>query len=435
MADYIDTWYARTRATADQWPQLTGSVRADVCVIGGGLAGLTTALELVERGRSVALVEANRIGWGASGRNGGFVSAGYACSMDQVVRKVGLDHARALYALSLDAVRTVRERIERFAIPCGPVTPGLVKAALAQDDPDLMQRTRETLFQRFGVERHYWSAAEVQERFATRRYGAALLDSAAFHQHSLNYARGVAEAARAAGALLYEDSPAQAVEGVGAGHRVRTARGEVLAQHVVFCASGYLGWLNPRLASAIVPVATYVMVTPPLGERLGTVIRVPHGVSDTRFCNDYYRPLADTRLMWGGRVSTAEPSAERIGAMLRRDMLAVYPQLHDVPVEVAWGGRMGYARHKMPQIGTLGRGVWYATAFGGHGMAQTGVGGRLIAAAIAEGDDRYRLFDPWGLQFTGGSLAKPVAQAIYWGHKLRDAWRARQGPARTTGTA
>lgn len=179
---------------------------------------------------------------------------------------------------------------------------------------------------------------------------------------------------------------------------------------------------------ATVPVATYVMLTEPLGDRLASVIGVPHGVSDTRFCNDYYRPLADTRILWGGRVSTFHPPAERIAAALHRDMLAVYPQLADVKVEVAWGGTMGYPKHKMPLIGSLSPGVWYCMGFGGHGMSATTAGAAVVARAIADGGDEYRLFQPFGLAFTGGPFARPAAQTIYWGHKLRDGWRARQRP-------
>jgi gamma-glutamylputrescine oxidase len=425
MADYIDSWYARGLGDDQRYAALTGAESADVCIIGGGLAGLTTALELVERGRSVIVLEAHRIGWGASGRNGGFVSAGYASGMGAVVDRVGLSHARELYQLSVDAREAVRSRIERFAIPCGPVTPGIMKASLVEDPTDAMAREQALLMERFGAERRLISAEELRPLLATKRYGAGLLDENAFHQHSLNFTRGIAAAVASAGGRIAEQSPAVRFERRGTQHVVHTAAGSVQADQVVLAASGYIGWLYPKLSAAIVPVATYVMTTPPLGDRLAQTIAVPWGISDTRFCNDYYRPLSDTRLMWGGRVSSSEPSPDRIGRMLQRDMLKVYPQLVDVPVDVAWGGTMGYARHKMPLIGTFGDGIWYATAFGGHGMAQTSIGGAVIGRAIAEGDDRYKLFAPWGLAFAGGNFAKPIAQLVYWGHKARDAWRAR----------
>lgn len=283
----------------------------------------------------------------------------------------------------------------------------------------------------FGVDTlEYWPAERVRSALATDRYSDAVLLKSSVHLHSLNYARGIAAAASRAGAVIHEES---AVIGHALDRpekEVRTAGGAVLAREVVFACGGYVGLLHRRLSMASVPVATYVMLTEPLGDRLASVIGVPHGVSDTRFCNDYYRPLADTRILWGGRVSTFHPPAQRIAAALRRDMLAVYPQLADVRVEVAWGGTMGYPRHKMPLIGRLSQGVWYCMGFGGHGMSATTAGAAVVAAAIADGDDRFRLFQPFGLDFAAGPFARPVAQTIYWGHKLRDAWRARSRPRR-----
>jgi gamma-glutamylputrescine oxidase len=426
--DYVDSFYSRTRADDRRWPALSGTVEADTCIVGGGLAGLNLALELAGRGRRVVVLEAQRVGWGASGRNGGFVGAGYSLGVRRIAERVGMADARRLYGFTVDAVATIRRRIAEFGIACGPVVPGILKAGLAEEGPGL-QRDIDYMAENFGVSTmEHWPAERLRAVLATDRYSDAILLKGSVHLHSLNYARGIAAAATAAGAAIHEGSPATGHSLDGAVKEVRTATGAVRAREVVFACGGYIGLLNARLSMASVPVATYVMLTEPLGDRLGQVIGVPHGVSDTRFCNDYYRPLADTRILWGGRVSTFHPPADRIAAALRRDMLAVYPQLADVKVEVAWGGTMGYPRHKMPLIGTLSPGVWYCMGFGGHGMSATTAGAAVVASAIADGDDRYRLFAPFGLAFTGGQLARPVAQTIYWGHKMRDAWRARGRP-------
>ncbi|BBK44306.1 oxidoreductase [Allostella vacuolata] len=425
---YVDSFYARTRADDRRWPALSGTVEADTCIVGGGLAGLNLALELAGRGRRVVLLEAQRVGWGASGRNGGFVGPGYSLGARRILDRVGPDDARRLYGLTVEAVATIHRRIAQFAIPCGPVVRGILKAGLAEEGPGL-QRDIDFMAGQFGVETlEHWPAERVRSVLATDRYSDAILQNGSVHLHSLNYARGIAAAASAAGAAIHEGSAATGHALDGPVKEVRTAAGRVRAREVVFACGGYVGMLHTRLSMATVPVATYVMLTEPLGDRLAGVIGVPHGVSDTRFCNDYYRPLADTRILWGGRVSTFHPPAVRIAAALRRDMLAVYPQLADVKVEVAWGGTMGYPMHKMPLIGQLSPGVWYCMGFGGHGMSATTAGAAVVAAGIADGDDRWRLFAPFGLAFTGGPLARPAAQTIYWGHKLRDGWRARGRP-------
>jgi gamma-glutamylputrescine oxidase len=418
MRDYVDSHYARTAADQERYPPLAGAIETETCVIGGGLAGLTTALELAARGRPVVLLEANRVGWGASGRSGGFVGVGFALAPEKLVAWVGPAHARALYDLTREAVALVRERAR------GPLAPGILECALAEESDNALLHHRDFMADTLGVTLEHWPRARLAGALKTVRYGDALLNPAGFHLHPLDFTRDIAHAARSAGAVLHEDSAAVEVALDGAVKQIRTAGGSVRARHVVLACSGYLGRLVPRLAAATVPVATYVMTTAPLGSRLASATTVPHAVLDTRFRSDYWRPLPDGRLMWGGRVSSFHPPPAKVAALLRADMAKVFPQLADVAVDSAWSGTMGYARHKMPQIGQLAEGVWYCMGFGGFGMAATTLGGRLVASAIAEGDDRIRLFAPFGLAYAGGRLAPAIAQFVYWGHGLRDWWRA-----------
>ena len=423
VASYIDSYYARTATETAARQPLADTVDVDVCVVGGGLAGLSATLGLAERGHSVALIEAHRVGWGASGRNGGFVGAGFSPPPRKIAAKVGLDQARALHRLSRDGLEQVRRRIKDHAIDCGPNTEGSLSASWFNDADDL-RRWRDDMAETFDERYDFWPRERVREALISERYYDALFKPDAFQFHPLNYCLGLARAAEARGALIFEQSPAVAHDLDGAVKTVTVAGGgQIRAREVLFACGGYIDGLHRRLSAAIVPVATYVIVTEPLGERIETAIRVPYTISDTRFALDYYRRLPDSRILWGGRISIRRqpPALDRL---MLGDLLKVYPQLKGVAVETAWSGLMSYAVHKMPQIGRLSPGVWYAMGFGGHGMNTAPMAGELIVAAIAEGDDRYRLFAPFGLTPTGGPLGAAAAQISYWFYALSDALRA-----------
>ena len=419
---YIDCHYARTATAGAPRPALDGAVEADVCVVGGGLAGLSTALGLAERGVAVALVEARRVGWGASGRNGGFVSAGFSLSAGRLARRLGVDHAQALYGLSRDAVALMRRRIAACDIACGPIVDGILEASWV-DDRDALLRERDYMAATFGVELEFWPRERLREALVSERYFDGLFNAHGFQFHPLNYCLGVAAAAEAKGARVFESSAVTGLDLDAAVKTVPTAAGSVRAAAVVIACGGYIAGLHRRLARAVVPVATYVVATEPLGERLESAIRVPYAIHDTRFALDYYRRLADTRILWGGRIGLGrEP--RRLAELMLGDLVHVYPQLRGVRVETAWSGLMSYAAHKMPQIGEVSPGVWYAMGFGGHGMNTTTMAGEAVAAAIAEGDDRHRLFAPFGLAPTFGPLGAAAAQVSYWYYRARDALRS-----------
>ena len=420
MSDYLETHYSRTRNAGDPFPRLEGQAETDTCVIGGGLAGINTALGLAERGQKVLLLEAQRVGWGASGRNGGFVSPGFALSTDALCRQVGLEQGKALFRLTQDAMALVKGRIDRLEIDCDPVT-GIVGASWF-DRPDEVKKSVDFYRETFGEAVEFWPRERVREAFRSERYYDAVFKSDCFHMQPLNFALGLAREAAGKGAGIFEDSPVTGLSLDGAQKQVETAAGRVTAKNVVFCCSGYVGGLYGPVSRATLPVGTYVMVTEPLGARLQEAVTVPYGLSDSRMAGDYYRPLSDGRLLWGGRMRALKAPADLKSVMLG-DMLKIYPQLKGARAELAWEGTMGYATHKMPQIGRTAEGVWHCMGFGGHGLCSTTMGGELIATAIAEGDDRYRLFEPFGLTYTGGPLGPYVAQVVYWTYELGDLLR------------
>ncbi|GMU44902.1 MAG: oxidoreductase [Lysobacterales bacterium] len=431
---HAETWYRATRREPDDHPPLAGRTRARVLVVGGGYAGLATALGLAERGiDDVLLLEQHAIGHGASGRNGGFVFGGYSLGEAALRARVGDDCARWMYGLSTAAVRTLRERIRRYEIACDPVDAGVIWANWF-DDPEVLDQRRRLLAEHFGVHWQPIAPDRLREQLLTSRYHGGLFEADAFHLHPLNLALGLARAARAQGVRVHCGDAVVSIQREGHEWRVRTASAEVRAAQVVVAGGGYLGGLLPKLRRALLPIATYVAVTEPLGERLGEAIRTRAAVYDTRFAFDYYRALPDTRLLWGGRISILERSPAAVARLLRRDIAGVYPQLGEVRIDYAWSGLMSYARHEMPQIGQLRPGLWYAQAFGGHGVATTSAAGELLAQAIAGENDDWRRFAPFGLTRTWRPFGYLGAQATYSWLQARDRWKERDTGRGARGT-
>ncbi len=415
MSDgYLDIHYARTRTADAPRPMLDGHIKTQVCVIGGGLAGLNTALGLAERGvTDVVLLEGERVGWGASGRNGGFVGASYAVGTDTLIGKVGLDHTKRLIGLGQQAVSLILERMKRYGIDCGPNPHGHV-AASWYDNPDAMKEWVDFERENFGENIDFIPREQLREDYAASdMYFDGAIDHSSFWFHPLNYCLGVARAAESLGVTIHEHSPARSVMTEGRSCMVTTDMGIVEADKIVVTAGGYDRSLVVELAAAFQRVATYVMVTEPIDETLiSSVIKTHCAIHDDRFSLDYYRRLEDNRVLWGGRGTTRMAEPGNLGQLMHGDMTRVYPELASVKVETAWSGIMSYPMHRMIQVGELRPGLWYGQGFGGQGMAQTTVAGEALAGAIAQGDDTIDLFAPFGLNWTGGPVGKLYGEAF-----------------------
>ena len=424
MTEPHPTWYAATAVATPERPALSHNLDVDVCVVGAGLAGLTVAREVARRGWSVAVLEAGKVAGGASGRNGGFVSPGFAERIDAIVERVGLPRAKELWALSEAGVDYMRRAIAETAMPGVDPRDGRLSVRRTDDEAGLIEHVA-MLRVDFGADVEAWPADQVREVLRSAQYFQGVHYAKAFHIHPLNYALGLAADAEKHGARIFEATQAIGIDPAGVRKRVQTPHGLVRARHVVLAGSTGIGSVDEQIATTVLPVSTYVAVTAPLGERLFDAVRYTGAVADTRRAGDYYRVVDDDRLLWGGRITTRGSAPRRLKALMRRDILNVYPQLEDVEVEYAWAGTMAYAVHKMPQIGELAPGYWLASAFGGHGMNTTAMAGEMIARAILDGDDRWRLFSSYELVWAGGAFGRVAAQAAYWSMQARDAVQER----------
>lgn len=422
---YPDTYYKRTMADQTARTALSGTVECDVAVVGGGLAGLSAALQLARAGKRVVVLEAESVGFGASGRNGGFVSPGYATGGEEIARVAGKDKARQLHLLSMEGVEFIRDNISTLGIDDAKPQPGIMSVLRYDGGASLKAYAQQSL-KEYDYRLEYMDRDEVRAVLKSERYFQALRNPNAFHMHPLNYLRGIAREIERLGGRICEQSPVTSSYLGGAEKRLKTAGGEVMARDVLFTTGGYTGALNGRLKRSFLPIATYVMVSEEAPELIASAIATSNAIGDNRRAGDYYRVVDDgRRLLWGGRITTHAASTAGLVRELRAEMVGTYPQLAGLKTELAWSGLMSYARHLMPQIGRMAPGVWYCTAFGGHGLNTTAIGGKVIAEGILGESERYRLYEPFGLVWAGGIAGLAVAQLTYWKLQAQDWWRER----------
>ena len=410
-------WYEATRVTAPERPRLNFDLDIDVCVIGAGFAGLTAAREIAQRGWSVAVLEGNKVGWAASGRNTGFVLPGFGAHIDDIIERVGLDHAKQLWALSEQGLDYVRRTIADNNLPGVDPTPGWLHVSKTGNDNE--QRTFVERMRWIGADVEAWSAERVREVLPNKRYVNAVHYRNAFHIHPLNYALGLAALAEKAGARIFEETPAVTIDAAGVRKRISTPGGMVRASHVVLAGNIHLGNLMPRLAATLLPVSTYVMVTEPIAN-LSEIVRTNSAVSDTNRADNHYRIVGGDRLQWSGRMRAWQAEPRWIGRSLAADIRRNFRALGKVEIAHLWRGTLGRTIHRMPQIGEIERGVWLASGFGGHGINTSALGGELVARGLADNDQTWRIFAPYELVWAGGVLGSVVAQGIYWGSRPAD---------------
>ncbi|HEY6255559.1 MAG TPA: FAD-binding oxidoreductase [Xanthobacteraceae bacterium] len=424
-AGYVPSWYTATAAVAPERAPLTADLDVDVCVIGAGLAGLTTAREIARAGWSVAVLEARRIAWNASGQNCGFVLPGFAAPASRIVERVGLAQAKELWALSEAGLDYVRATIDEIANPEIDPIDGWLNVSKVED-ADRVIAALQLLGQDLGAEVEGWPSDRVRDVLRSNSYFNAIYFPRAFHMHPLNYALGLAALAEAAGADIFEHTPALAIDPGGVRKRIETPQGRLRAAHVVLAGNVHIGALMPRIGRTLLPIWTYLGVTAPLGSRLAEAVTYYGAVSDGERADNHYRIVDGDRLLVSGRATVWEADAQRLAGGLGADIAKLYPQLGAVEIEHRWSGVLGRTIHGMPQIGELSPGIWLASGFGGHGCNTTAVAGNLIARAIVDGDDGWRLFLPFELIWAGGAIGRAAAQVGYWWTRARDEAKAQK---------
>ncbi len=417
------SWYRDSVAVElGACPPLEGEVRADVCVIGGGVTGCSAALELAERGYSVVLLEAGEIGYGASGRSGGQILPGLGTDMATVEKALGRSAARDIWAMSREAVRLTAERVERHAIPCD-LAWGYLHAAVKPRHVRELEAFRERMARDYdypGLTMLHGEA--LRERVVTDAYPAALHERDAGHLHPLNYTLGLARAARDAGVAIHENSAATAICR-GQPARVDTARGRVTADFVVLGTNAFQAGLVPELSGRVMRAANYMIATAPLSDaQASQVLPQNDALSDANFVLDYYRLSGDRRLIYGGEVSYDGREPPGLETRMDAKIARLFPVLEGVRIEYRWGGDVAITLDRAPDFGRLGANLYYAQGYSGHGMALAGLAGRLMAEAIAGQSERFDAFAAMPhRRFPGGPwLRTPLLVLATHFYKLRD---------------
>ncbi|KSW25230.1 MULTISPECIES: FAD-binding oxidoreductase [unclassified Pseudomonas] len=413
---HAPSYYAATLNRRIQCPPLAGEEVADVCIIGGGFSGLNTAIELAERGFSVVLLEARKIGWGASGRNGGQLIRGVGHGVEQFEPVIGKDGVRQLKLMGLEAVQIVRQRVEKYGIDCD-LTWGYCDLANKASDVEGFREDYEELKSLgYTHELRLVPQEEMRSIVGADCYVGGMVDMGSGHLHPLNLALGEAAAAQSLGVRLFEDSQVTHID-YGAEVRVRTAKGSVRAKTLVVGCNAYQNGLNHYLDGKVLPAGSYVIATEPLPADLAHELLPQNmAVCDQRVALDYYRLSADNRLLFGGACHYSGRDPADIAAYMRPKMLKVFPHLADVRIDYQWGGMIGIGANRLPQIGRLpGQpNVYFAQAYSGHGVNATHLAGKLLAEAIAgQQGGGFELFAKVPhVTFPGGKLLRSPLLAL-----------------------
>jgi len=422
-AAYPPSYYVASANITRAPVPLDDTIAADICVVGGGYSGLSTAIHLAERGYDVSLIEGARIGWGASGRNGGQIVNGLKAGLDTIGKRYGASTEAFVGRLLQEGADTIYSLIERYNIDCD-LKPGNIYAACTEKHMKALE-AKQALWRQHGMDDHQMlDRAGIRSHIGSDVYVGGMLDKSGAHMHPLNLALGEARAFESLGGCIFEDSPVTSVDKTGDRVQVRCKTGGVTARIAVICGNAYLGTVVPQLTARVMPVSTQMIATAPLGaNRANALLPTNKCIEDTRYILDYFRLSADTRLLFGGGVVYGGSEPTDIVRKIRPNMEKVFPSLRDVNVEFAWSGNFALSFSRVPQMGRLEDNIYFTHGYSGHGVTGSHLFGRILAEAIDGDLARFDHFArlPW-IPFPGGRLFGAQYSTIgSWWYALRDA--------------
>lgn len=420
--EHAPSWYAATVNDCRSYPTLAGSLQADVCVVGGGFTGVATALELSLLGYSVIVLEQYRLGWGASGRNGGQLIRGIGHGCESLRRYIGQEGIDEITRMGFESVQIVRDRIQTHKIACD-LRMGFFEAAnTARHMAELEQEHNQLLADGYRETIQIIDKQDVGQFVGTDAYQGGMIDWGSGHLHPLNLCLGEAILAEAQGVRFYENSPVLRIDRKEE-PVVYTANGQVRANYVVLAGNAYISALEPRISGKILPAGSYLIATKPLsGEQQARILPRNSAVCDRRVALDYYRLSSDGRLLFGGLCNYSGRHPKNIASSLYPRMIKLFPELAGIGVDYQWGGMIGIGANRMPQIGVLDNTIFYAQAYSGHGVNATHMAAQILAQAIHGEQTRLKLFNSIPhMTFPGGKLFRSplLALGMLW-YRLKE---------------
>jgi gamma-glutamylputrescine oxidase len=420
--EYVQSYYSSSANSSSARPQLQNHIDTDICVIGAGFSGLSSALHLVEKGFKVVVLEAARVGWGASGRNGGQIVNGFSRDLIEIERRYGIDAARAIGEMALEGGNIIRQNIEKYDIHCD-LKGGNVFAAFTSKQMQSLEAIQKNWRGHGHAGLEILDARDIRKHVNTNQYIGGMLDTLGGHIHPLNLCLGEAAAIESLGGLIFEQSAVIGIDTIGDGQMVTTSEGSVKAKKVIVCGNAYLGSVVPQISNKIMPVSTQIVTTEVLGEELcQELMPAQTCIEDTNYMLDYYRMTGDYRLLFGGGSTYGGAEPANIISKLRPHLEKIFPRLKSVNIEFAWSGNFALTMTRIPHFGQIGDSIYFIHGYSGHGVTATHLAGKLISEAVAGDDRRFRHFSQLPFYpLPGGRLFRvPLSIIGSWWYITRD---------------